>query len=88
MYKVLYIYGNKFNNKETFFHRLIKLFHFYSLFFFEGLYYIKKIASKSLILLWKNYYFIHNIFLKFMSYLSVCEMLFNCYCGRNFNVTV
>ena len=57
-------------------------------FFLRDFIILKKIASKSLILLWKNYYFIHNIFLKFMSYLSVCEMLFNCYCGRNFNVTV
>ena len=42
MYKVLYIYGNKFNNKETFFHRLIKLFHFYFFLFFFLRDFIKK----------------------------------------------
>ena len=73
--------------KKHFFIASLNFFIFIYCFFFLRDF-IKKIASKSLILLWKNYYFIHNIFLKFMSYLSVCEMLFNCYCGRNFNATV
>ena len=85
----LYIYMaiNLTINKH-FFIASLTFFHFYLLFFLRDFIKKKKITSKSLILLWKNYYFIHNIFLKFMSYLSVCEMLFNCYCGWNFNATV